>query len=114
MILFFKMIDIRDFPQDELTRVKTLPRQYGIKKTAWMTAAFLLVSYAISLAVYFSGEFGIIYLYLDIAFIVIGTVFAFLFAVRPSPELARQLTPVFMMGEGTIICLAMILGTVYK
>jgi 4-hydroxybenzoate polyprenyltransferase len=33
------MIDIRDFPQDEATRVQTLPRRYGIKRTAWFTAA---------------------------------------------------------------------------
>ncbi|UCB47179.1 MAG: UbiA prenyltransferase family protein [Spirochaetota bacterium] len=108
------MIDIRDFPQDEITRVQTLPIKYGIKNTAWLTAVFLIIAYALSLTAYFYGKFGIIYLYLDVAFIVIGLVCAFLFAVRPSPELARRLTPVFMMGEGTIICLAMILGTVYK
>jgi 4-hydroxybenzoate polyprenyltransferase len=108
------MIDIRDFPQDEATRVQTLPRKYGIRKTAWLTAVFLIVAYALSLSAYFYGEFGIIYLYFDIAFIGIGLVCAFLFAIRPSPELARRLTPVFMMGEGTIICLAMILGTIYK
>ena len=89
-------------------------RKYGIKTTAWLTAVFLIVAYALSLIAYFYGEFGILYLYLDIAFIIIGLVCAFLFAIRPSPQLARRLTPVFMMGEGTIICLAIILGTVYK
>jgi hypothetical protein len=28
------MIDIRDFPQDEVTRVQTLPKRYGVKRTA--------------------------------------------------------------------------------
>jgi len=105
------MIGIRDFPQDEVTRVQTLPKRYGAKRTAQFTAVNLLISYALSLAAYFTGEFSIIYLYLDLAFIAIGLVCAWLFATRPSPKLAYVLTMVFMMGEGFLICLAMILGS---
>ena len=105
------MIDIRDFPQDEVTRVQTLPKRYGVKRTVQFTAVCLLISYALSMAAYFTGEFSTVYLYLDLAFIAIGLVCVWLFATRPSPKLAYVLTLVFMMGEGFLICLAMILGS---
>ena len=106
------MIDIRDFAQDTETRVMTLPQRYGIKRTAQFTGICLFISYALSLTVYFTGEFTPIYLYLDLIFITVGIVSAILFMIRPSPELAFKLTLVFMMGMGTIICLAMILGSI--
>lgn len=105
------MIDIRDFPQDEATRVQTLPKRYGVKRTAQFTAVCLLIAYALSLAAYFTGEFSAIYLYLDLPFIAVGLVCAWLFATRPSPRLAYALTIACMMGEGALICLAMILGS---
>jgi len=105
------MIDIRDFPQDEVTRVLTLPKRYGIKRTARFVAVSLLICYILSLIAYFTGEFSAIYLYLDLAFIAGGLVCAWLFATRPSPRLAHTLTLVFMMGMGSLICLAMILGS---
>jgi 4-hydroxybenzoate polyprenyltransferase len=105
------MIDIRDFPQDKVTRVQTLPKRYGIKRTAQFTAVCLLVSCAFSLAAYFSGELRAIYLYLDLAFVAVTLVCAWLFATRPSPKLAYALTLVFMMGTGFLICLAMVLGS---
>jgi len=105
------MIDIRDFPQDEVTRVQTLPKRYGVKPTAQFTTICLLISYALSLAAYFTGEFSTIYLYLALAFVAVGLVCAWLFATRPSPKLAYALTLVFMMGMGSLICLAMILGS---
>jgi 4-hydroxybenzoate polyprenyltransferase len=106
------MIDIRDFPQDKVTRVQTLPKRYGIKRTAQFAAICLLISYALSLAAYFTGEFNTIYLYLDLVFIAVGLVCVWLFATRPSPQLAYRLTLVAMMGMGFLICLAMILGSV--
>jgi len=105
------MIDIRDFPQDEATRVQTLPKRYGVKRTAQFTAVCLLICYALSLAAYFTGEFSPIYLYLDLVFVAVGLVCAWLFATRPSPKLAYTLTLVFMMGMGSLICLAVILGS---
>ena len=105
------MIDIRDFPQDKATRVQTLPKRYGIKPTARFTAICLLISYALSLAAYFTGEFIAIYLYLDLVFIAVGLICAGFFVTRPSPKLAYALTLVFMMGMGSLICLAMILGS---
>ena len=105
------MIDIRDFPQDQATRVQTLPKRYGIQRTAQFTAVCLFVAYALSLAAYFTGEFSSIYLYLDLIFVAVGLVCAWLFATRPSPRLAYALTLVFMMGTGLVICLAMVLGS---
>ena len=105
------MIDIRDFPQDQVTRVQTLPKRYGVKRTAQFTAVCLLIAYALSLAVYFTGEFSAIYLYFDLAFIAVGMVCAWLFVTRPSPRLAYILTLVCMMGMGSLICVAMILGS---
>jgi len=106
------MIDIRDFPQDKATRVQTLPKRYGIKRTAQFTTVCLLISYTLSLAAYFTGEFSVIYLYLALVFTAIGLVCAWLFATRPSPKLAYTLTIVFMVGMGSIICLAIILGSI--
>jgi 4-hydroxybenzoate polyprenyltransferase len=106
------MIDIRDFPQDEVTRVQTLPKRYGIKRTAQFTAVCLLFSCAFSLAAYLTGELRVIYLYLDLAFVAVTLVCAWLFATCPSPKLAYALTLVFMMGTGFLICLAMILGSI--
>ncbi|MEW5816368.1 MAG: UbiA family prenyltransferase [Spirochaetota bacterium] len=106
------MIDIRDFPQDTETPVQTFPKRYGVKRTALFTTGCLAVSYALSLAVYFTGEFTILYLYLDAIFIAVGVICTVLFAVKPSPSLARSLTLVFMMGLGTLICLALISGKI--
>jgi len=105
------MIDIRDFPQDRSTRVQTLPKRYGIKRTTQFATVCLLITYALSLAAYFTGEFSALYLYLDLTFIAVGLVCAWLFVTRPSPKLAYSLTLVFMMGMGSLICLAMILGS---
>jgi 4-hydroxybenzoate polyprenyltransferase len=78
------MIDIRDFPQDQATRVQTLPKRYGIQRTAQFTAVCLLIAFVLSLAAYFTGDFGPIYLYLDLVFVAVGLVCAWLFATRPS------------------------------
>lgn len=115
-MFFFAMFggrgaDIRDFPQDQATRVQTLPLRYGSKRTAQFTAVSLLIAYALSLAAYFTGEFSAAYLYLDLVFIAVGLVCAWLFATRPSPRLAYALTIVFMMGMGSLICLAMVVGS---
>ena len=106
------MIDIRDFPQDRVTRVQTLPKRYGVERTAQLTSICLLIAYALSLAAYFTGEFGALYLYLDLVFVAVGLVCAWLFATRPSPKLAYTLTLVFMMGMGFLITLAMVLGSI--
>jgi len=106
------MIDIRDFPQDKETRVMTLPECYGVKRTARFSGICLFISYALSLGAYFIGEFTSLHLYLDMTFITVDTICAYLFMTRPSPELAYKLTLVFMMGTGALICLAMILGSI--
>jgi len=105
------MTDIRDFPQDSLTRVQTLPKRYGVKRTAQFTGVCLVISYALSLGAYLTGEFSAIYLYLDLVFIAVGLVCAWLFVKHPTPELAYTLTLIFMMGMGFVITLAMVLGS---
>ncbi len=105
------MIDIRDYPQDVVTRVQTLPMRYGVKRTAQFTAVCLLIAFALSLAAYFTGDFNTTYLYLDLLFIAIGLVCAGWFAARPTPKLAHILTLVFMVGSGSLMCLAMVVGS---
>ena len=104
-------IDVRDFPQDKVTQVQTLPKRHGIRRTARFTAMCLLIAYALSVVVYFTREFSPIHLYLDLAFIVVGMACAGLFLTRPTPRMAYVLTVVCTMGMGSIICLAMILGS---
>ena len=105
------MTDIRDFPQDCATRVQTLPKRYGVKRTAQFTGVCLAIAYALSLGAYLTGEFSAIYLYLDLVFIAVGLICAWLFVTRPSPRLAYALTLAFMMGMGFLITLAMVLGS---
>ena len=90
----------------------TLPKRYGLKRTAQFTGICLFISFALSLVAYFTGEFSVVYLYLDVIFIAVGIICACSFIIRPTPELALKLTLVFMMGTGTLICLAMILGSI--
>ena len=105
------MIDIRDFPQDRVTCVQTLPKRYGVKRTAQFTGVCLAIAYALSLGAYLTGEFSAIYLYLDLVFTAVGLICTWLFVTRPSPRLAYTLTLVFMMGMGFLITLAMMLGS---
>lgn len=105
------MTDIRDFPQDLATTVQTLPKRYGVQRTANLTAVCLVIGFAFSLLAYASGEFNRTYLYLDLVFVGVGLACAWLFVARPTPRLADVLTLVFMMGTGSVICLAMILGS---
>jgi 4-hydroxybenzoate polyprenyltransferase len=107
------MTDIRDYPADAATTVQTLPKRYGLKASAWITAALLHLAFALSLAAYATGEFNRLYLYLAIPYVLAGLSGAWLFALRPSPRLAARLTYFFMMGEGTLICLAMVLGSLH-
>ena len=104
------MTDVRDYLQDKETPVRTLPQRIGIARSAWMTFLFLLISYGFSYAAVFTGEFGRWYLYLDIAFIAIGVAVGLFFVVHPTPRVAQVLVFVFMMGLGTLILLAMVLG----
>jgi 4-hydroxybenzoate polyprenyltransferase len=107
------MTDIRDYPQDQRTRVQTLPKRYGIVGTVRFTAVCLLICYALSLAVYLTGEFGVVYLYLDLALIVTGLACTWFFAAHPTPRVAYVLTMVFMMGQGFVFCLAIILASIW-
>jgi 4-hydroxybenzoate polyprenyltransferase len=116
VMFFFAMFggkgvtDIRDFPEDQETPVQTFPKRYGIKRTTQITAVSLLVAYAFSIGVYFTGEFSRTYLYLDIVFIITGLIITILFLYKASPELALRITMVYMMGQGALICTAIILG----
>ena len=116
IMFFFAMFggkgvtDIRDFPQDQETPVQTFPKRFGIKRTAQITAVNLSIAYLLSLVAYFISDFSNLYLYLDIVFIVTGIIITGLFLYKASPKLALRITMIYMMGQGVIICLAIILG----
>jgi 4-hydroxybenzoate polyprenyltransferase len=118
LMFFFAMFggrgvtDIRDFPIDKITPVQTMPKKYGLKNTARFVAICLIVAYTLSFGAYFTGFFNLIYLYLDIAYIVTGLIITALFLYKPTPKLAKNITMIYMMGQGTLICLATILGTI--
>ena len=105
------MTDIRDYPLDKLTRVVTLPKWMGIQKTALFFVVGLMISYTFSIAAFMTGEFDSIFIILVLIAIIIGIVSAFLFLKHPNPRLAQKLTTVFMVGEGIIFTLAIVLGS---
>lgn len=88
-----------------------MPKRYGIERTARFAAMCLLVAYALSLTARFTGDFSPIYLYLDLALVGLGLTCAGLFLTRPTPRMAHILTLVCVMGMGSMIRLAMILGS---
>ena len=106
------LTDIRDFQQDLNTRVQTFPVQFGLKTTLAMIIISLGLSFLFSFLAYLTGEFTEKYLYFDIVFILLGLVCIIILLKKPTSRTAAWLTPVFMMGEGTIISLAMILGSI--
>jgi len=116
IMFFFAMFggkgvtDIRDFPQDQETPVKTFPKKYGIRRTVHISALSLVIAYVLSLGVYWTGELSRIYLYLDIVYIITGFIITGLFFFKASPKFCLRITMVYMMGQGALICTAIILG----
>lgn len=103
--------DIRDFPIDQETPVNTFPKKYGIRRTVHISVVSLIISYTLSFIAYWIGnELSTIYLYLDIAFIVTGFVISGLFFFKASPKFCLHISMVYMMGQGILICTAIILG----
>jgi 4-hydroxybenzoate polyprenyltransferase len=102
--------DIRDFLQDQHTPVETFPKKFGVKRTVAFACGCLVVSFAISFAVYLTGEYNATYLYIDIVYITIGAVLTALLALHPKPKVAQFLVYACMMGLGSLICLAVIFG----
>jgi len=118
LMFFFAMFggrgvtDIRDFPIDKETPVQTMPKKYGLKNTARIVAISLIIAYILSFTAYFTGWYNPIYLYLNIIYIITGLMLIAIFLLKPTPKLAKNITMIFMMGQGTLICLAIILGTI--
>lgn len=104
------LTDIRDFPKDSETRVQTLPKRYGTKQTVFFFLVCLHAAYVLSLAAYLTAEFSGFYLYVDIVFITTGLTLTWLFAVRPTPKVALRLTPVFLIGQGSLFSLMLVLS----
>ncbi len=102
--------DIRDFLQDEHTPVETFPKKYGLQKTVIFACTCLALSFVLSFAVYLTGEYGPLYLVLDCIFIVAGVALTIVLAIRPTPKVAQVMTYSFMMGLGSLICIAVIVG----
>jgi 4-hydroxybenzoate polyprenyltransferase len=116
-MFFFSMFagrgltDIRDYPMDVRTRVQTLPKHYGIQKTAVFIFLGLLIAHSFGLSVWLTGEFNINFLFFMLCATAVGLVTSAIFLFKPSPQLARQLTSVYMVGEGILVSLALILGS---
>jgi len=104
------MTDIRDFPQDAPAPVQTLPKRYGVRRTAVFTGVMLFVSFIIGICIPYTGRVGAGYLWFAVPFVIIGSASAVAFIIKPSPRLAHVFTYVCMMGLGTLICAAMIAG----
>jgi 4-hydroxybenzoate polyprenyltransferase len=102
--------DIRDFLQDKNTPVETFPKRYGVKTAVVFASICILTALTISVSVYFTGEFNSMYLYFDAAFVGLGIVLVALLVIKPTPAMAQFLTYAFMMGAGSVICIAVILG----
>jgi 4-hydroxybenzoate polyprenyltransferase len=102
--------DIRDFPVDQETPVSTFPKKYGIRRTVHISVVSLFISYILSLGVYWTGELSAIYLYLDIVFLVTGFIITGLFFFKASPRFCLHISMVYMMGQGILICITIILG----
>jgi len=117
LMFFFAMFagrgltDIRDYPQDARTRVSTIPKRYGIRKTTIFIFVGLLIAHAFGLSAYWTGEFNSIYLFLMLAATLVGLTCSAYFIFRPSSHLAHIFTIVFMVGEGLGITLALIFGS---
>ncbi len=117
LMFFFAMFggkgvtDIRDFPEDQDTPVKTFPKKYGIRRTVHISVVSLVISYILSFVAYWvGGELSAIYLYLDIIYLVIGVIITGFFFFKASPKFCLYITMVYMMGQGALICTAIILG----
>jgi 4-hydroxybenzoate polyprenyltransferase len=102
--------DIRDFLQDKNTPVETFPKQYGTKAAVVFASVCISAALAISLLIYITGEFNRMYLYFDMGFVGLGILLVALLAIKPTPAMAQFLTYAFMMGAGSVICIAVILG----
>ncbi|MBN1308948.1 MAG: UbiA prenyltransferase family protein [Chitinispirillaceae bacterium] len=102
--------DIRDFLQDKNTPVETFTKKYGLRRTVIFACSCLAVSFALSFAVYLTGEYTAVYLYIDLVYIASGVVFTVILALHPTPKVAQHLTYAFMMGLGSLICIALLLG----
>ena len=102
--------DIRDFLQDKNTPVETFPKKWGLRRTVVFACTCLVVSFALSIAVYLTGEYNAAYLWLDLVYIGAGMALTVTLALHPTPKVAQILTYSFMMGLGSLICIAVILG----
>jgi 4-hydroxybenzoate polyprenyltransferase len=117
LMFFFAMFggkgvtDIRDFPVDQETPVNTFPKKYGIRRTVHISVVSLIISYILSFIVYWIGnELSVVYLYLNIVYLVTGFIITGLFFFKASPKFCLHISMVYMMGQGMLICTAIILG----
>ena len=102
--------DIRDFLQDKNTPVETFPKRYGVKAAVFFASVCICIALAISLLISLTGEFNRMYLYFDMGFVGLGILLVVLLAIKPTPAMAQFLTYAFMLGAGSVICVAVVLG----
>jgi 4-hydroxybenzoate polyprenyltransferase len=116
LFLFFAMSggraigDVRDLPHDLKTGVTTIPKQFGIRFTVIFLFANEFVAYLCGLAVYWTGALDGGYLACIVAIIIAGTAINILFAVRPTPPIAKLCNTLSLSLLGSLYAVGMILG----
>lgn len=117
VVLFFAIIgargiiDIRNFPQDLMTRKQTLPKRFGITKTVKLAIVCFALAYVLAVGTYFTRHSHLLYFAPVAILIIVGLLCIILFVKRAGPGTARKFTPFFTLGTVLLICLAMILGS---
>jgi 4-hydroxybenzoate polyprenyltransferase len=104
------MGEVRDLPYDLQTDTETIPKRYGAR---WATGFLLInevISYAVSLSVYWVAPMAPGYLYCVLGIVVAGTVLNLVFALKPVPRVADVTNKLSFMLLGTLYVLGMVLG----
>ena len=104
------VIDIRNFPEDLMTRKLTLPKRLGMTKTVILSIICLTLAYVSGIVFYFVAKPGFLYLIPIGILVLTGAVCVVRFVKKAGPPMARKLTPFFTTITVLLICLSLSLG----
>ncbi len=104
------MIDIRNFPDDLMTRKKTLPKQFNMTITVKLSILCFILAYIGAIGTYFVSNFSVFYLIPVVLLTLGGVVAMILFVKKAGPTMAKKLIPFFTTVTMLLLSLAMILG----
>jgi 4-hydroxybenzoate polyprenyltransferase len=102
--------DVRDLPYDVRTDKMTLPRKYGVHRSALFLLANETIAYLVAPSAYWVGALGLGYLYCALAIIVSGTVINTAFVAKPTPRMAGVIHRLSLGVLGMLYVLGMVLG----